>query len=65
MTTRTEQLVLAAQTVNKKTPRKRVKHLLRQLAAEQARQGKPDPALAAVIYYLSIGTVPRPLWDNG
>ena len=63
--TRLEQLYTAAMGVTKRTPRKRVNALIRALMKEQRKgSSKSNSHLAAVIYYLSLGTVPQSLWDN-
>jgi len=64
MSAKLDQLYAAVKTVNNKTPRKRVRNLLSRLMQAQLRRSKYDPHLAAVIYYLSLGTPPRSLWDN-
>ena len=56
-----DQLIAAATTV-KKTQSSRRKALIRLLQSHLQKE-KPDPRLAAVVYYLSLGAVPHSLWE--
>ena len=56
-----ELLLAAARTVTKRTPRKRrmfIAERLDRLAKDY------DPEIAAVTYYLRLGTVPESLWTE-
>jgi len=56
---REQQLMLAARTVRKTTPRKRADFIRRKLG--EVRQ---SIWVAATAYHLATGTVPRSLWNN-
>jgi hypothetical protein len=53
------QLMLAARTVTRRTPPTRVKFIRARLS--KLRQ---NVEVAAMIYHLATGTVPRSLWNN-
>lgn len=59
---RTAELIAAALTVTKRTPPARARCIRRRLGS--LLKGKVDPRVAATLYYLQLGTVPRPLWET-